>query len=151
MTDRNRGRIARRELGRMGLGYVLVIGGAGIGVRAARAEEEALVNEVADNAALVKAVTYVNQSVGERVGSRRSELRQPCSLPGRLRTEGKVCAFPEGRRSLEGPLRVLVEEEQVNDWFGSRRSCSAIGGGASVRIATLEVEPPCRKDPKPTV
>lgn len=65
MKDRDLGRVTRRELGRVGIGLALAIGGAGIGVRPARAEGEALVDEIAENAALIKAISYLNQSAVE--------------------------------------------------------------------------------------
>jgi hypothetical protein len=92
MTDRNRdGHITRRELGRLGLGFALAIGSAGSGVRSARAEEEALVNEVADNAALVQALSYVNQSPVE--GANCSN----CAIYlGGSATKGKCGLFQKG-------------------------------------------------------
>jgi hypothetical protein len=65
MKDRDFGRVTRRELGRVGVGLALAIGGAGLGMRTARAEEEVLVDAIAENAALIKAISYVNQSVAE--------------------------------------------------------------------------------------
>jgi hypothetical protein len=54
------GRMTRRELARRGIALALVLGGAG-GAGRVHAEEP-LVNEVPENAALVQALSYVNQS-----------------------------------------------------------------------------------------
>lgn len=92
MTDRNRdGRITRRELGRVGLGFALAIGSTGAGVRTARAEEQALVNEVADNAALVQALAYVNQSPVEGANCANCALYLGGAAP-----KGKCGLFQKG-------------------------------------------------------
>lgn len=63
MDDRIReGRITRRELAQLGLGAALALGGVGLGARRARASEDALVTEFAENAAVLQAVSYVNES-----------------------------------------------------------------------------------------
>jgi High potential iron-sulfur protein len=62
MKDRDLGRVTRRELGRVGIGLALAVCGASIGVRPVRAEDAALVDELPENAALIKAISYVNQS-----------------------------------------------------------------------------------------
>jgi len=91
MTERNFGRITRRELGRVGIGVALAIGGAGIGVRAARAEEGTLVNEIADNAALVKAISYVNQSAVEGANCANCALYLGGATP-----KGRCVLFQKG-------------------------------------------------------
>lgn len=63
MQDRDfDGNMTRRELGRLGLGVALALGGAGVGARRASAHDDVLVNEIAENAALVQALAYVNES-----------------------------------------------------------------------------------------
>lgn len=62
MTKRNReGRMTRRELGRAGLGLALALGGVGA-ARRAHASDDALVTEFPENAALIAAIAYVNES-----------------------------------------------------------------------------------------
>lgn len=62
MQDRKDDRkMTRRELAQRGLVFALAIGGIG-GARRAHAEDEPFVNEVPENAPLVQALSYVNQS-----------------------------------------------------------------------------------------
>jgi hypothetical protein len=52
----------RREVGKLGLGLAAVVGGLAVAGRTARAEDEKLVTDIPENAAIVSGVQYVNES-----------------------------------------------------------------------------------------
>ena len=97
MKDRELGHVTRRELGRVGIGLALAIGGASIGARSARAEEAALVGEIADNAALITAIQYVNQSVVEGANCGNCALYLGGAAP-----KGRCGLFQKGVVSASG-------------------------------------------------
>lgn len=52
----------RREVGKLGLGLAVAVGGLAAGARSARAADEKLVTDIPENAAIVSGIQYVNES-----------------------------------------------------------------------------------------
>jgi hypothetical protein len=52
----------RREIGKLGLGLAAAVGGLSLGARTARAQDEKLVTDMPEHAALVTGLQYANQS-----------------------------------------------------------------------------------------
>ena len=89
--------VTRREFGQLGLGIVLAVGGAGLGALRARAADEPMVTEVADNAPLVQALKYVPKSDVEGQKCANCALFLGGDAPA-----GKCGLFPTGFVSAEG-------------------------------------------------
>jgi hypothetical protein len=52
----------RREVGKLGLGLAVAVGGLAASARTARAQDEKLVTDIPENAAIVSGIQYVNES-----------------------------------------------------------------------------------------
>lgn len=89
--------VTRRDLGRLGLGFALAVGGASIGARRALAQEEGMVTEFPENAALVQALSY--RAVSDVEGAKCAN----CALYlGGAAPKGKCGLFQKGLVSAEG-------------------------------------------------
>ena len=62
LDERNQAGFTRREVGKLGLGLAAAVGGIAIGARTVRAEDEKLVTDIPENAAIVSGIQYVNES-----------------------------------------------------------------------------------------
>jgi hypothetical protein len=97
-TNRSEGtHVTRRDLGRLGLGFAVAFGGASLRAPRAWAEEEALVTEIAENAALVQALSYVAVSKTEGSNCANCALYLTVGAP-----KGKCGLFQKGLVSAEG-------------------------------------------------
>lgn len=83
--------LTRRELGKIGLGLAAAVGGLAIGARTARAQDDKLVTDIPENAALVTGLQYVNQSEFP------DKLCKGCVLyTAKDDVHGKCTLFPNG-------------------------------------------------------
>jgi hypothetical protein len=88
--------VTRRDLGRLGIGLAVAVG-SGLGARRAWAQEEGMVTEFAENAALVQALSYIAVSNVEGAKCANCALYLGADAP-----KGKCGLFQKGLVSAEG-------------------------------------------------